>query len=88
MVMARYYGQMAQSMKEIGRLGELRAKENSFTSMVMCTKVNGGMTKPKATVPIIMRMGQSTKACGKTTCSTVKVKKHGLTVQNMMEIMN
>ena len=87
MVMAGWYGQMAQSTKDIGSLEMLRARESSFMLMVTFTKVNGTVTRPTAMALIIMSMAQSTKACGSKTCSTVKAWRHGLTVQNMKETM-
>ena len=74
-------------MKEIGSMGMLRATANSFTSMVMFTKAIGGMIRPMATAPINMLMGRSMKASGRTTCSMVKAKNLGLTVQYMKDIM-
>ena len=85
---AECYGKTAHSMKEIGYLGEPRAKANSYTLMVTFTKVNGARTGPMATVSIIMSMGRSTRACGGTTCSMVKANKHTPTEHIIMEIMS
>ena len=81
-------GKTAQFMKEIGYLGEHRAKANSHTLVVTCMRVNGARTEPMATVFIIMSMGRSTRARGGTTFSMVEANKHTPTERNIMEIMS
>jgi DNA-binding Xre family transcriptional regulator len=80
------YGQMALSMKAIGKMTKLTEEAGLYMQMVMSMKENGKTIKLMGLEHICIQMVHNMKDIGKKINSTVKVKKLGLMVPVTKEI--
>ena len=87
MVEAYNTGQKGPNITATGFQAKQTLKENLFTSMVILTKENGSMTNQMAKENIPIQMGPYMKEIGKMINNMVRVRKFGLTVLGMKEII-
>ena len=74
---AKFYTQMAPSLKVTLQKEYLMGRENSALMMTMFMKVNGHMVCKVVTAPTLMQLGTTTRANGLPTQRKAKVQKHG-----------
>ena len=79
-------GQMELSMRDLGRIIKLMAKEYFITLTETSLMENGNLIKQMGSESIYMLMELDTKAIGRTTFSTGLAKKNGLMVHGTKDI--